>query len=140
MRNTAFFLSPEQIEQALLKTGRQYFSGTLGRPQLELPWHESKLEIGMSYYPSFTADTPHQHLSSAEHIFIVAGEYKIKLVDTGEEYHLNTGSFFVLEANIKYAGKAMAGTKTFFIKSPGGDDKDCCFDIPAEISQWLSEW
>lgn len=139
-KNKVFYLDSKQIEQALSMTGRQYFSGILGKPQPNLPWFESELEIGMSYYDQFSIDTPHQHLNSAEHIYVVSGQYKIKLIDTNEEFELSTGSFLVLPPKTKYASKAAPNTRTFFIKSPGGNDKDTNFEISHAITNWLKSW
>lgn len=128
------------LDQALSKQYRQYLTGHLQRPQVHLQHIEDDIEIGISHYREFTADTPHMHPIATEHSYILQGSIKVLLLE-GEprEYRFDAGDFFVLRPGIGYATKNAPDTKILFIKAPGINDKT---EIPVtdELSRWLSSW
>lgn len=136
----AFILSAEQINFALDHNYRQYLTGRLERPQKDLNCLEDDIEIGLSRYDFFTADKPHLHTQATEHIYVLEGQVRIRLMnDDGQEYTLKSGDFFLLRPGVAYASKNAAGTKVLFIKAPGGNDKKLVEPTP-EIMAWLEIW
>ena len=130
----------EQIEEALSKEYRQYLTGHLRRPQPFLEHVEDDIEIGMSYYREFAADTPHVHPVCTEHAYVLQGSVKVRLLDgSNEEYELRAGDLFVFYPGTPYATKNAEGTKVLFIKSPGMNDKTLV-EIDDETKRWLSDW
>lgn len=131
-------LRKSQINNAITRNFRQYFIGNLKNPQ-ELDYIElGDLEIGTSLYQNPKADKPHFHEISSEIIYILKGTYKILLINTGLEYTLNAGDFFVIPAKSPYIGKAVKKmTQTLFIKM-GGNDK---VEVPEndDILKWMEE-
>lgn len=128
------------LEQALAKQYRQYLTGHLQRPQEHLTHIDDDIEIGISHYQDFTADTPHMHPVATEHSYILQGSIKVLILE-GEpkEYLFNTGDFFVLRPGIPYATKNAPDTKILFIKSPGTNDKTP-IPLTEELARWLSTW
>ncbi len=135
----AFVLAAQQIEWALHQTYRQYLTGRLERPQKELSCLEDDIEVGISRYDGFTADKPHLHLRATEHVYVLEGEVRIRLMNGGQEYRLKQGDFFLLRPGVAYASKNAAGTRLLFIKAPGGNDKQLAEPDPETIS-WLAAW
>lgn len=129
----------EELNGALDKKYRVYLTGRLKKPQTELKHIEDDIEVGMSYYEQFTADTPHMHPVATEHAYILEGCIRLKLLDSGEEYELKAGDFFVLPPNSPYVTKNQAGTRVFFIKSPEGNDKTPV-EVDEKTKKWLESW
>ena len=127
------------LEEALGKKYRVYLAGKLKRPQPELVHIQDEIEVGVSYYQAFTADTPHLHPIATEHAYVLEGCLRVKLLENGEEYEVKKGDFFVLRPNTAYATKNQAGTKILFVKSPEGNDKQVV-EVDEEIKKWLSAW
>lgn len=121
--NEVMLLRKKVIDDAIVKNFRQYFIGNLSKPQ-ELDYITlGDLEIGSSLYQYPKADKPHFHERSSEIIYILDGTYKVLILDTGKEYTLNVGDFFVIPAKSPYIGKATKKmTQTLFVKM-GGNDK-----------------
>lgn len=95
-RESAFVLNAAQIEYALDHNYRQYLTGRLQYPQKELICLDDDIEVGMSRYDCFTADKPHLHTQATEHVYVLEGEVRIRLMDSvGQEYRLKAGDFFV---------------------------------------------
>lgn len=131
-----FVLKNSEIDETLAVNDRQYFVGDLERPQ-ELPFLKSEgLEVGMSWYREHTADIPHWHTQSTECLFIIEGEYNIRIIESGDEFTLRAGDFLALPARTAYASKSR-NVKALFIKAPGGPDKRSV-DESAEIRTWLN--
>ena len=128
------------LEYALGKEYRQYLTGHLQRPQKHLQHIEDDIEIGISHYREFTADTPHMHPVATEHSYVLQGSIKVLLLE-GEpkEYRLNAGDFFVLQPGVGYATKNAPDTKVLFIKSPGINDKTVV-PVTDTVKTWLSTW
>lgn len=128
------------LEYALGKEYRQYLTGHLQRPQKHLQHIEDDIEIGISHYREFTADTPHMHPVATEHSYVLQGSIKVLLLE-GEpkEYQLNAGDFFVLQPGVGYATKNAPDTKVLFIKSPGINDKTVV-PVTDTVKTWLSTW
>ena len=136
----AFVLRAGQVEAALDKHYRQYLTGRLERPQIELDCLEDDIEVGMSRYDRFTADLPHRHPVATEHVYVLEGEVRFRLMDgTGREYRLGPGDFFLLRPGVAYASKNAAGTRVLFIKAPGGNDKQPVEPDP-DTAAWLERW
>ena len=131
----AFVLRAGQVEAALDKNYRQYLTGRLERPQKELDCLEDDIEVGMSRYDCFTADVPHRHPMATEHVYVLEGEVRVRLLESGQEYRLERGDFFLLRPGVAYASKNAAGTRVLFIKAPGGNDKQ-----PVEPDRAPAAW
>ena len=130
----------KQIDEALDKEYRQYLCGHLSKPQPFLEHLDSDIEVGISFYKEFTADTPHVHPVCTEHCYVLSGSTRMLILgDEREEVELNEGDFFVLPPNKPYASKHKAGTKLLFIKAPGTNDKTI-IDIDEETKEWLRAW
>ena len=130
----------EVIENALSKEYRQYLTGHLHKTQPFIEHIDDDIEIGISYYREFTADSPHVHPICTEHSYILEGSMKILLLDgSKEEYELTKGDFFVLRPGIPYVSKNAGGTKVLFIKSPGRNDKTL-IEVDNNTEKWLNSW
>lgn len=130
----------EQLCNALQQSYRQYLTGHLSVPQPSLKHIDDDIEIGMSLYKEFTADTPHVHPVCTEHAYILQGAIRIKLLDgSGEEQEFKAGDFFLLRPGTPYATKNAPGTQVLFIKSPGMNDKTIV-ETDEETKKWLSAW
>ena len=57
-----------QIDTAQKQHFRQYLTGHLQNPQPELKHIEGDIEVGISNYEQFTADTPHIHPNLSENV------------------------------------------------------------------------
>ena len=129
-----------ELDQALEKQYRQYLTGHLQYPQEHLQHVEDDIEVGISYYREFTADTPHMHPIATEHGYVLQGSVKVRLLlEEPREYQFDAGDFFVLRPGIGYATKNAPNTKVLFIKSPGVNDKTKV-EITEETKKWLSSW
>lgn len=134
------FIRSTDLEQALAKQYRQYLTGHLQRPQEFLKHIDDDIEIGISHYQEFTADTPHMHPVATEHSYILQGSIRVLLLeDEPREYQFDAGDFFVLRPGIGYATKNAPDTKILFIKAPGTNDKTA-LPITEELTKWLSSW
>lgn len=128
------------LSSALEKEYRQYLTGHLTREQANLQHIDDDIEIGISYYRNFAADTPHMHPVATEHGYVLKGCLRMRLLDgSNEEYEFHEGDFFVLRPGIGYATKNAADTKILFIKSPGGNDKTDVF-VDELTQNWLKSW
>ncbi|OUQ55659.1 hypothetical protein B5E58_11930 [Tyzzerella sp. An114] len=133
-----FVLRNEEIEEATEKDYRQYFCGNLKRPQL-LPFIKiSGLEIGISNYHQKSHDKPHFHTKTPDMVYILEGEFSVRILETGEIINLKAGDFISIPPNVPYASRCKAGTKTLFIKKLQENDK---VEVPitSEVSIWLNE-
>ena len=128
-----------QMTQALNQHYRQYLTGHLENPQPELQHIDDDIEIGISSYEKFTADTPHVHPVCTEHAYILQGSLKMRLLETKEEILLRQGDFLVLRPNTPYASKNAANTKILFIKYPATNDKTLV-ETDEETREWLKNW
>ena len=135
----AFVLRAGQVEAALEKNYRQYLTGRLERPQEELDCVEDDIEVGISRYDRFTADAPHRHPVATEHVYVLEGEVRVRLPESGQELRLKRGDFFLLRPGVAYASKNAAGTRVLFIKAPGGNDKQPVEPDP-DTAAWLERW
>lgn len=128
------------LDQALAKEYRQYLAGHLQRPQEHLKHIEDDIEIGISYYREFTADTPHMHPVATEHSYVLQGSIKVLVLeDEPKEYQFDAGDFFVLKPGVGYATKNAPDTKILFTKAPGINDKTL-IPVTEALAQWLSSW
>ena len=140
MENAIEAIRKGELDSALKLEYRQYLTGHLQRPQVHLKHIEDDIEVGVSYYREFTADTPHVHPIATEYGYILQGTLRLQLLDgSHQEYEFYEGDFFLLRPNTPYATKSMAGTKILFMKSPGVNDKTLV-NITEETEKWLSAW
>lgn len=130
-----FILRRNAIENAGEQEYRQYFCGNLQRPQILDFIQTENLEIGISNYSRFTADTPHMHMTTADMIYLLQGEYYIKIIEQDKEIVLHEGDFASIPIQMSYASKAAAGTKVLFVKVCHGNDK-----VNVEVTPKLAEW
>ncbi len=129
----------EQIDEANKQYYRHYLTGHLKNPQPELKHIDDDIEVGISDYERFTADTPHVHPVCTEHAYVLQGELKMRILETGEEVHLTQGDFLVLKPNTPYATKNAPHTRILFIKHPATNDKTIV-EPDEDTKQWLQTW
>ena len=135
----AELIRKDQIDQAHKEHYRQYLTGHLKNPQPELAHIDDDIEVGISDYEEFTADTPHVHPVCTEHAYVLQGELKMRLLETGEEIHLRQGDFLVLRPGTPYATKNAPHTKILFIKHPATNDKTVV-TVDEATKHWLQAW
>lgn len=134
------FICGESLNKALKSKHRLYLCGNLQKPQEELECIIDKnIEIGTSDYKEFTADAPHFHDTATEYNYVIKGKVKILLIDEKKEYEFGEDSLFIFQPNTKYACKNQAGTKVYFVKSPGGNDKKI-ISVNDSLKEWLVSW
>ena len=128
------------IENALKNEYRQYLTGRLQKPQPFLEHIGDDIEVGISDYRQFTADTPHVHPVCTEHGYVLKGKLKVLLLDgSGTEYEFREGDYFVTRPGTPYASKSEAGTRILFIKHPSENDKQA-LAVDGSVMAWLSAW
>ena len=134
------YILKDDLDKALEKEYRQYLTGHLSKPQVYLQHIDDDLEVGISFYRNFTADTPHMHPVATEHCYVLSGSVRLRLLDgSNKEYQFDEGDFFMLRPNVGYASKNAAGTKVMFVKNPAGNDKVIIsYDVATE--KWLKSW
>lgn len=132
--NPAIF-SADSLGEALGDVSRVYLSGRLSLPQT-LPHVDQELEMGMSYYDSFTCDIPHLHESNCEFNYIAEGETHLLDLASGKTWVLPAGSVCILQPNTPYVTKHAAGTRVVFFKAPGGNDKRIV-EVSPEVEEWM---
>ena len=134
------FIRQNNIELALEKSYRNYLTGHLSRPQ-PLNYIDNDIEIGISHYKDFTADTPHVHPVATEHGYVLQGKVKIRCFVNGEieEEEFSEGDFFLIRPGTCHASKNAPNTRVLFIKSPSVNDKTV-IDVDDETKKWLSTW
>lgn len=116
-RESAFVLNAAQIEYALDHNYRQYLTGRLQYPQKELICLDDDIEVGMSRYDCFTADKPHLHTQATEHVYVLEGEVRIRLMDSvGQEYRLKAGDFFCYVRELHTLPKMIKAPAYFLLK------------------------
>lgn len=128
-----------EIEKAFEKSYRIYLTGHLQKPQPMLEHIDDDIEVGLSEYEHFTADTPHVHPVCTEHGMVLKGTLRMKLLETGEEMEYHEGDFFVLRPGNPYAAKNAPGTRILFIKYPAVNDKTPV-EVDDETRKWLEQW
>lgn len=128
-------ISQKDIAGSLKGGNRQYLVGDLKKPQ-ELEHIDDKdLEVGYSKYSEYTTLTPHRHTSCKEYQYVLNGKTKYLDLDTGEEFEVCKGDFFVIYPDTKYFQKALPETEILFIKYPAGNDK-----VVVEITEKQKKW
>lgn len=137
IENELFLIRDQDIQEATKKEYRQYFCGDLTRPQLVPFLKMSGLEIGLSNYHQFSYDKPHFHKETHDMIYILEGEFLVRILRTEETISLKKGDFISIPPNTPYASRCKAGTKTLFIKKLQSNDK---VEVPItpELSRWLN--
>ncbi|MBE6957715.1 MAG: cupin domain-containing protein [Ruminococcaceae bacterium] len=134
------FIRGANINQALEKKYRQYLTGHLQYPQEHLEHIDDDIEIGISYYQAFTADTPHKHPIATEHGYVLQGSIKVLVLgEEPQEYQFDAGDFFVLRPGVGYATKNAPGTKILFVKAPGINDKTI-IPLTDALTEWAGSW
>jgi mannose-6-phosphate isomerase-like protein (cupin superfamily) len=131
-------ISVTTITEALEQSSRQYLVGNLEKPQLMEHIHDEDVEVGVSFYKTFTADTPHIHTTLSEYQYVLHGSSQIKNLLTNEIIKLEAGDFYIVRAKTPYAQKHMPDTKILFFKNPGVNDK-VLVDIDKETELWLNK-
>lgn len=131
--------SADAIEAALDGGGRVYFSGHLARVQERLGhFDEFSVESGMTTYAEYKAEKPHVHLANEDVNYVISGAVKLVMLDTGAEQEITAGGIFFIPTGVPHAVKAIAGTRVFFVKSPGGNDKQVIDE--AELPECFVKW
>lgn len=127
------------VDEGLNRHGRVYLCGDLEFSNGVEHIRTSGYEIGISQYDEFTADKPHYHSYNTEYNYVLEGEIKVLLINEGREVHLKKGDLFVIQPNEHYVGKSLPGTRTFFSKVPGGNDK-VEIAVTEETEKWSKSW
>lgn len=133
---TPLILRNAELNAALELADRQYAVGDLQLPQASRFLRSSQLEFGFSRYRGTTRDDPHCHTRSVECLFVVDGEYHVRLLDSGESVVLRSGDFLAMEPDTGWASKATYAD-VLFVKSPGGPDKKIR-TLDAASAKWLA--
>ena len=134
------WITNEEIEKALSISGRQYFVGKLDMPQDLVKKFKGEIEIGISNYPSFTADKPHVHPVCTDYTFVLKGQVKIRLLDGSlEEHTFKEGDFYVIPPGTPHVTKNQEGTQVLFIKSPSMNDKTLV-EVDEDVQNWMKSW
>lgn len=129
----------EDIDKILKNNKRIYLCGQLIKVDNFEHIENDGLEIGISRYKTFTADLPHVHTSNNEYNIVLNGEMKVYLFNEQKEYHLCKGDLFLIEPDMPYISKSIAGTEVLFVKSPGGNDKQL-IPVDSSTKYWMSGW
>lgn len=126
------------LESALSSEPRQYLMGSLNRPQALEHIRDGDIEVGMVDYPEAAADDPHEHPSVHECQLVLEGHVLLLNLDTGEEIALRKGDFYSVPSNVPHVQKARKGTRVFFFKVPGMNDKNLVA-VDSKVEEWLAE-
>ena len=130
----------EEIESALKSEYRQYLTGHLERAQPHMKSIDTDIEVGISDYQVFTADTPHFHPVCTEHGYVLRGRVKLLLLNEDfREIELCPGDYFVLQPGEPHATKNDAGTRVMFIKHPSTNDKTAVM-VDKPLQKWMASW
>ncbi len=117
------YIRSSSIEEGLSQDGRIYLCGDLKKENSIKHFHTDGYEIGISDYPQYTFEKAHIHTFNIEYNYVLEGSVKIFMLEEKKEYQFNKGDLFIIGIDEPYVGKMIAGTRTFFSKDPGGDDK-----------------
>lgn len=130
-------ISNSQIIKSLEGVSRQYLVGELARPQVLDYIHDSKLEIGITSYDSYSHEASHAHAHAFEYQYVISGFTCYLDLDSREELFFRKGDFYIIEPGVKYAQKSKPGTAILFIKIPPGNDKTLCHQSE-DVLEWLN--
>ena len=127
------------IEEGLTVSGRVYLCGNLQKENAVKHIVTDGYEMGITDYPIFKFEKAHMHTFNTEYNFVLKGQIKLFLLNEKKEILLSEGDLFVINVNEPYVCKAAAGSRTFFTKIPGGNDK---LVIPEDkkLIHWGSTW
>ena len=132
-------ISQKEINESLKDSTRQYLVGNLQKPQILKHIHDENVEVGFSRCNSFSSPASHYHIVCTEYQYIINGKTKYLDLDTGKEYEVCKGDFFVIYPNTRYYQKVMCGTEILFMKYPGGNDK-VLIELTEEQERWGREY
>ncbi len=127
-----------EIIKSLEDTTRQYFVGNLSRPQTLEFIRDTRLEVGISSYPSYQYELAHMHDTATEYQYVIRGWTEYMDVETGEVYEFRKGDFYAILPGTAYAQRVKAGTDILFIKTPSINDKKP-MAMTAGQEVWLKE-
>jgi len=128
-----------EIKKALEENKRQYLVGDLQLPQQLKHIADNNLEVGITEYKEYEYEKPHYHTTVNEYQYVLKGECKYIDLNTKQEYLFKEGDFFVINTNTPYIQKSKKGTKIFFFKVPGINDK-IEIEIDEQMQLWCSNW
>lgn len=137
-RSTIGVIRGTDIEAALALAPRQYLMGALQRPQELAHLPHDHLEVGVVDYPTPAADVPHTHPVAGEYQYVLAGRLRLLNLRTRDVHELVAGDFYAVAPDTPHVQKAVAGTRVFFFKVPGGNDKTPV-EVDAETALWLED-
>lgn len=123
------------IDRALTSSTRQHLAGDLSRPQ-ELPFvRDPRVEMGISSYARYTAESPHSHTVVIELQLVLSGWTQYLDTDTGAVHEFRAGDFYAIHAGTSYAQRSKPGTRIVFVKAPSINDK-----VLTEYGTAIAEW
>ena len=129
------FFKNSDIDKGLEGTGRVYLCGDLKKKTSPEPFPTDGYEIGISYYPEYTFEKAHIHSFNIEYNYVIEGAIKVFMLEEKKEYLFEKGDLFIIGVDEPYVGKELAGTRTIFSKTPGGNDK-----VLVEMDEALLKW
>lgn len=132
-------LRGSEIERGLTQATRVYLCGNLQRPCPISHIQTTGYEIGISDFKDYTFEKAHIHSQNREFNYVLNGEVKVFLLREKREEHFYPGDLYVICENEPYVGKAKAGTRIIFSKTPGGNDK-VLVDMEEALLNWGKSW
>ena len=130
----------KDVSNALIGDKRVYLCGNLQNPSKLKHYETTGYEVGISRYSSFTCESAHYHATNTEYNYVLCGAVKVYIFDEEKEYLLSPGDMFIIEPNMTYITKAIAGTDVLFSKVPGGNDKVLSPESEKKIADWMKQW
>lgn len=132
----------EEIGEVLRSCHEVALCADSTRPRPKMRFYEdADIEVRMSRYPMFTACPPCRHRGEQEFKFVVKGAVKVLLLGDEVEYAFESGSLFIVDANMRYCMKCMPDTQIMTFVLPNDyvlPDEE----LPAgdELRAWMSTW
>lgn len=127
----------------VLKTCREVAlcaDSTRPRPKIRF-YEDADIEVRMARYPIFTACPPCRHRGEQEFKFVIKGAAKVLLLGDEAEYSFESGSLFIVDANMSYCMKCMPDTQimTFVLPNDYALPDE---ELPAgdKLRIWMSTW
>lgn len=129
----------QDIEKGLEETGRVYLCGNLKKANGIKHITTEGYEIGISDYAVYTFEKAHVHSFNREYNYVLEGAVKVFMLEERKEYIFEKGDLFILNKGEPYVSKCYPGTRTFFSKNPGGNDK-VFVEMDEALIRWGETW
>lgn len=113
---------------------------TRPRPKMRF-YEDADIEVRMERFPMFSACSPRHHRGEQEFKFVVKGAVKVLLLGDDVEYVFESGSLFIVDANMRYCMKCMPESQIMTFALPND------YALPDEelpvgdgLRVWMSTW